>query len=592
VRNAFCQVSGVLGEAHRRIALRLLVLMLVGVLFEMLGVSLVIPVISVMTRQDFLGGGQISAQFALWSARFGPDSVAVVVVSVLAFIYIFKNAYLAVLSQMQARFAYDVQADVSHRLFVHYLAQPYIFHVEHNSAELIRNVTTEANFFASHALMPGMLLLAESMVLLGLGGVLLWMEPVGTLLVAVFVGGASVAFHLFARAKTAEWGSERQRQEGLRLQHLQQGLGGVKDVKLFGRESSFVNAFDRHNVANSYAAARQAGLQQLPRLWLETLAVCAVALLVVLEALRGHSAIDALPTVGLFAAAAFRLMPSMNRVLTALQNLRYGQVVTDMVARELVATPVMKLNGNEREKSLPFSTEIGLRKASYRYPSAAYSSITEVSLRVAKGETVGIVGSSGAGKSTVVDVLLGLLEPQEGRLEVDGADVANSLPAWRRCIGYVPQTIYLTDDTLRANVAFGVPPEQVDEAAVWRAVRLAQLEAFVTASPAGLDCAIGERGVRLSGGQRQRIGIARALYHDPDVLVLDEATSALDVDTEREVMNAIRAMHGVKTIIVVAHRLSTVEHCDRIYRLDAGRVVAEGEAAQVLSSRIPVTETE
>lgn len=583
------KVFAVLDPDQRRSAGGLFLLMLVGMAFETLGVGLVVPAMAVLMQDD---PASRSPHVASVLRLLGEPPQAVLVawaVSALALVYLVKNAFLAFLAWRQSAFAFAAQARVAHKLFARYLAEPYIFHVQHNSAQLIRNVTTEATLFGSHALLPGMLLVAEACVLVGIGTLLLLFEPVGALVVGGVVGGSAWAFNRFTRSRVARWGRLRQHHEGLKLQQIQQGLGGVKDVRVFGREAAFLAAFDQHNDAVAKVGGRQSGLQQMPRLWLELLAVGGLALLVLSMIWRERALTDVVPAVGLFAAAAFRLMPSMNRVLTALHGLRYGLPVIDMLHAELTR-PQGSEDADIAGAACSFNRGIRIDALSYRYPGAPAPALDRLTLDIHVGETLGIVGSSGSGKSTLVDVLLGLLTPEEGRIEADGRDIRDDLRGWRRQIGYVPQSIYLTDDSLRRNVAFGVPDAQIDDAAVARALAFAQLDAFVAAQPEGVHTFVGERGVRLSGGQRQRIGIARALYHDPPILVLDEATSALDVATEAEVMKAVDALQGRKTIIIVAHRLSTVEQCDRLCRLESGRVVQIGSPAEVLDQLVRTAE--
>ena len=580
------KVLAVLDPDQRRAAGGLFLLMLVGMAFETLGVGLVVPAMAVLMQDD---PAARSPHVASVLRLLGEPSQAALVawaVSALAMVYLVKNAFLAFLAWRQSAFAFAAQARVAHKLFARYLAEPYIFHVQHNSAQLIRNVTTEATLFGSHALLPGMLLIAEACVLAGIGTLLLLVEPVGALVVGGVVGGAAWAFNRFTRSRVTRWGQLRQHHEGLKLQQIQQGLGGVKDVRMFGREAAFLAAFDQHNAAVARVGGRQSGLQQMPRLWLELLAVGGLALLVLSMIWRERALADIVPVVGLFAAAAFRLLPSMNRVLTALHGLRYGLPVIDMLHAELTRPVVADEVDDAGAAGAGFSRGIRIDALSYRYPGAPAPALDRLTLDIRAGETFGIVGSSGSGKSTLVDLLLGLLTPEAGRIEADGRDIRDDLRGWRSQIGYVPQSIYLTDDSLRRNVAFGVPDAQIDDAAVARALAFAQLDAFVAAQPEGVHTFVGERGVRLSGGQRQRIGIARALYHDPPILVLDEATSALDVATEAEVMKAVDALQGRKTIIIVAHRLSTVEQCDRLCRLESGRVVQTGSPAEVLDQPV------
>jgi len=396
-------------------------------------------------------------------------------------------------------------------------------------------------------------------------------EPLGAVVVVSILGAAGWFFHRISRSHIARWGEARQYHDGLRLQHLQQGMGGVKDVKMLGREADFLNQYHMHNEQSARAGQMHSTLQQLPRMWLELLAVSGLALLVISMLAQGHALEFVLPTLGLFSAAAFRLMPSVSRVLGAVQALRYGLPVIDVLHAELnLALPeVTRTNISPA----PFRSGLKLSNVNHTYPGTVTPALKDVSLVIELGESVGFIGASGAGKSTLVDIILGLLTPDQGVVMVDDKDIQQNLRNWQEHIGYVPQSIYLTDDTLRRNVAFGLPDEQIDDAAVKRAIQSAQLEDFVSSLPDGLTTMVGERGIRLSGGQRQRIGIARALYHDPALLLLDEATSSLDTATELGVMQAVKALQGSKTILIVAHRLSTVEHCDRLYRMENGVLV-------------------
>jgi ABC-type multidrug transport system fused ATPase/permease subunit len=574
------KVHRLLTPAERRGALALLGLMLIGMTLETLCTFLVIPAIALMMQQDLAA---TYPQFQRLVALLGNPGQAELIVMVmlgLVAVYLLKNLFLAFLAWRQTRFAFGVQAQLSQRLFTTYLRQPYTFHLQRNSAQLIRNVTGEVSMFAQ-ALVAGLNILTEFLVLLGISALLLAVEPVGTLIAVLVLGGAAWVFHFGMRARLMRWGETRQLHDGLRLQHLRQGLGGAKDVKLLGREGAFLDEFRLHNLQSMRVSQYQAMLQLLPRLWLELLAVAGLATLVVSMLAQGRDMAMIMPTMGLFAAAAFRLMPSVNRVLTAAQVLRYCLPVVNTLHEEVKLAASEQPGRPARGPAAGgMQADIRLVNVGYAYPSAASRALQDLTLRIRKGESVGFVGPSGSGKSTLVDIVLGLLTPESGQVLVDGKDIQADLRAWQDQIGYVPQSIYLTDDTLRRNVAFGLAEDAIDDAAVGRAIRAAQLEEFAAGLPKGLETLVGERGVRLSGGQRQRIGIARALYHDPAVLVLDEATSALDTATESGVMQAVTALHGTKTILIVAHRLSTVAHCDRLYRLEQGRIAAESKPPQ------------
>lgn len=576
------KVYSLLTPTERHNAMMLLGLMFIGMLLETLGIGLVIPVMALLTQGEY--ASKYPALLPFFEALGNPNQQNLVIGGMLTLvgIYLVKNVFLAFLAWRQTSFTFDVGEQLSQRLFTVYLCQPYTFHLQRNSAQLLRNLTSEVGMFVS-AIAAYFSFLTEILVLLGLLALLLFIEPLGAFIVMSTLGTAAWGFHHFTRSRITHWGHIRQHHEGLRIQHLQQGLGGAKDVKLLGRETDFLEQYRLHNTMSWRIARMATTLKQLPRLWLEVLAVGGLATLVLTMLAQGRAMESVLPMLALFAAAAFRLMPSVNRILGAVQTLRFSQPVIDTLYIDLqLAIPATNAN---RIPATPFSEMLELRQVNYTYFGAPQPALNDLSLAIHCGESVGFIGASGAGKSTLVDIILGLLTPDSGELRVDGTDIHVHLRNWQNQIGYVPQSIFLTDDTLRRNVAFGLPNEQIDDVAVQHAIMAAQLEEFIASLPDGLETVVGERGVRLSGGQRQRIGIARALYHDPAVLVLDEATSALDAATERGVMQAVEALHGTKTIIIVAHRLSTVEHCDRLYRLEQGRVLEEGKTREILGRK-------
>ncbi len=422
------------------------------------------------------------------------------------------------------------------------------------------------------------IIITEGLALFGIGGLLLVSEPQGVMIVVTMMALVIWIFHFITKGRISRWGVARQMHNDLGNLHMHQGFGSVKDIKVLGRERNFLAQFKVHSDRGGQIAGSQAILQQLPRLWLELLAVAGLSVVVLSMISQGVGTDRIMPTLGLFSAAAFRLIPSVNRVLGGFQFIRYSMPTVNFLYDEvkLMATNPEVKPQSDSAASGQLQTEIRLNDICFSYPSAVNLALDHISLTIRKGESVGFIGPSGSGKSTLVDVILGLLPPGGGSILMDGQDIQTNLRAWQNQIGYVPQSIYLTDDTLRKNVAFGLAEEEIDDAAVQRAIRDAQLEEFVAGLPDGLETIVGERGARLSGGQRQRIGIARALYHDPAILVLDEATSALDTATEVCVMQAVMALRGGKTLLIVAHRLSTVEHCDRLYRLKRGKVVDDG----------------
>ena len=571
IRERFKMFS-LLNTTQRRKAYWLLFLMLIGMLLEMLGISLIVPIIMLLVQADPLAN--IPTAFQDWKdvlETLPHSKLVAITLALLVAAYALKSSFLSYLSWCRARFAFGLQAEFADRLFSIYITQPYTFHLKHNSAQLIRNASSELSTWTGNVAMPSLQLLAESLVIIGLCSLLLVFEPIGTLIVVSILAILVSLFHWLMKQRISTWGTQRQHYEGLRIQYLQQALGSIKEVKLMGRETDFKNLFRTSVFASAHAAQKQSALLQIPGLWLEFFGVIGLVTLVFTMLGLGHAPADILPTIALFAAAAFRLMPSANRTLASLQSLRFGLPVSESLYKELTL-PTSSATNQDSKEYLKFADSIVLNNVAFTYENAQTLAINEISLHIKRGESIGFLGTSGSGKSTLIDLLLGLIKPKAGNILVDNHDIHDHLRAWQNLIGYVPQTIYLTDDSLRRNIALGIPESEIDDSAIQAALRAAQLENWTDTLPQGVNTFVGERGIRLSGGQRQRIGIARALYHDPEVLVLDEATSALDSATETEVMNAVAALHETKTVIMIAHRTSTLSQCDKIYQLEYGRI--------------------
>lgn len=546
---------------------------------EALGAGLIIPAMVLMTQGDLTTKYPYVESLLKLLGNPSQSHMLVGGLVLLVGIYTVKAVFLGFLAWRQSRFAHNLQASLSYRLFAGYLSQSYSFHLQKNSAQLIRNIIGSANGI-TNVVQQGLILTSEALVLVGFLALLLWVEPAGALLVILTLGTTAFVFHRFTSKRIERWGRESQLHEGFRIQHLQQGLGGVKDVQVLGRKHEFLAQFRIHNLRSVHVAELRSTLQAFPRLLLEWLAVIGLVLLVLIMLGQGKSLDALVPTLGLFAVAAFRLMPSINRIMAAVQSVRFSTSVINTIYEELqlLDAPLLVSTG-----AVPIlKKELRLEDIGFRYPAAQSLSLKIDTLSIPRGTSVGFIGASGAGKSTLVDVVLGLLTPEQGQVYVDGVDIQKDLRGWQNQIGYVSQTIYLTDDTLRRNIAFGLSDDQIDEVAVLRAIRAAQLDQFVGKLTLGLDTLVGERGVRLSGGQRQRIGIARALYHSPSVLVLDEATSALDGVTEQDVMEAINNLSGELTILIVAHRMSTLKNCTQIVELAAGKIKRVGLYAEIV----------
>jgi ABC-type multidrug transport system fused ATPase/permease subunit len=557
--------------------IRIVVMVIVGMFLETISLGIVVPIIGILTQDDY------QQKYPFIVDIFGnlsrEELISAVMVA-MVLIYVVRSLFLFWSLWIQKGFSASVSGRLSQSLFSIYLRQPYMFHLQRNSSTLMRNAKN-ATSVVTCGVDPFLVLLTDGLVAIAMFALLIAVEPVGTLAVLLVFGLSTFVFQRTTRRRIDNWGYQVDYHETKILQHLQEGFGGAKDVKVLGRENEFLSQHEKHLGESIRINRIYNVILTLPRSFMEIITIVGLCLLVVSMVVRGRELADIVPILGLFAAAAFRVMPSINRLLMATQTLIFNRSIIASVYKDfLLDSPDSTSTGSGTK----FATQLELTDVSFKYPTAANASLQNVSLVVKRGEAVGFVGPSGAGKSTLVDVILGLFAPTSGVVKVDGQDVQQNLRNWQNQIGYVPQAIYLTDDTLRRNVAFGLNDENIDDNLVRDAIRLAQLEEFVATLPEKLETVVGERGVRLSGGQRQRIGIARALYHNPSVLVLDEATSSLDTPTEHGVMQAVQALQGSKTVLIVAHRLSTVEYCDRLYKIENARITEEGTFDKVVKS--------
>jgi ABC-type multidrug transport system fused ATPase/permease subunit len=565
----------VLQPKERRSLSGVFLLILVGTILETLSVGLMIPVLSVIASDE----RKISLFFLTIEPSFNKTQLIQLAVGLMLAVYVVKNVFLAVSTWIQRGFLTRVTSRIAARMLEVYIRQPYAFHLRKNSSSLIRN-TQDAQLIVAGGIEPMLTILTEGLVAVALFSVLVAIEPLGTICVIGVLLVATFVFQRFFDQKLQRWGALRQIQKGAIIQTIQQGLGAVKDLQVLGREDWFVDEHSERQSIDANLLRRINTVQAIPRLWLEVMAIAGLVGLVVIMLATGKDVDKIIPTVGLFAATSFKVLPSINKLVNSRQTLKVSRSTIETIHHDL-DLPV-EMNQSNVNSSFQFKS-VAVENLDFKYEQSESLVLSNISLKIMSGEAVGFVGQSGSGKSTLIDIMLGLLEPKSGSVLINGQTIENVKQSWQKAIGYIPQTIFLMDDSLRRNIAIGIADSEIDDVAIREALKSAHLEDFVASLPEGIDTVVGERGVRLSGGQRQRIGIARALYHRPSVLVLDEATSSLDTETEHGVMQAVQALQGDKTVIIVAHRLSTVEYCDRLYRLDAGRIVDEGTFDEVMN---------
>ncbi|MBT5471476.1 MAG: ABC transporter ATP-binding protein, partial [Nitrospina sp.] len=500
------------------------------------------------------------------------------------FLYVAKNIYLFILMYLQTRFSFSKHYQIKSRLFRSYMHSPYWFHLKHNSAELLRNLNLAGNVI-SMVLAPVMVCVTEVMMTLAIFGLLVWVDPASAIVITLGQGILVGGYFFMVRRKLTALGEINKRCEGKTIQQVHQGLGSIKEVKILGQEDFFDKSYSSYLWGLTNSLRSELVIGNSVRFIVETITVVLVLGVMIALLQFGEYPSSVLTTFSLFAVAAVRLMPTINRFTVNLVQIRFGipslnEIYSHLKDCEKYVTDVGERKSAER---MVFEHQVELVDVSFQYEDAPNLSLDSILLSIPKNSTVGLVGASGAGKTTVVDVIIGLLKPAKGKIMVDGKDIHESLFSWQRQIGYIPQSIYLADDTVKNNVAFGLPIESIDEDKVWKALELAQLDEFVRSAKDGLSTMVGENGVRLSGGQRQRIGIARALYYEPQILVMDEATAALDNETERVFMESVEKLGQKKTIIIIAHRLTTVKNCDTIFLLDQGRLIASGSYETLMS---------
>lgn len=578
------QLLDLLNADERRQGLLLLMSMVLVAAVETAGIASIMPFMAVVSSPELI---QTNRWLKMLFDGLGFDNqiaflrfLGIVVVAFLFFSTLLKAAN----NWLVLRFDNKINYVLARRLLAQYMSRPYEFFLNRNTAELGKNILTEARNVVIGVVSPIGDLVSRGLIALAIMALLIAVDPFVALLIASVLGGAYALVYLIARSRLHRIGLEQVDANAEKYKAADEALSGIKELKVLGREYTFLDRFSWHaerHARNNVAAGL---ISDMPRHALEVIAFGGILLVVLYLLGRDGQHETMVPLLALYAFAGYRLLPALQQIFAAFALLRRSVAALEVLHRDLTPEPGETLSAEQRLASrarlppLPLTQQLELRKLSFRYAGAPDPAVRDLDLSIRANTSVGLVGPSGCGKTTTVDMILGLLAPAAGAMHADGVPItAENLAAWQRSLGYIPQQIYISDDTVTRNIAFGIPDDEIDMDAVRNAARIAKLADFVeNEMPDGYDTVIGERGARLSGGQRQRIGIARALYRDPAVLIMDEATSALDGITEEGVMDAVHELSKKKTIIIIAHRLTTVRDCDVICLLDHGRIVMRG----------------
>lgn len=572
-------------EGKKRLYWLTLAVVVMAVL-DMVGVASIFPFLNVLSDPDVI---EQNSKLKWIYDKFhftGKNAFLIALGSVSFVILVANNILRAVISVALVRYGYGKRHILSKELLTKYLYEPYAFFLNRNTSELTFYLVSEVTRVVNGVLIPCLQVFARSLTALFIVALLIVINPVVAFVIIAVIGGSYIVIYAFVQKSLTRSGKEITEHSRRMHKSLNEAFGGIKDIKLFGREQIFIEKFSNAVRRICDCHCWQFITFQVPRYALEVLVFGGVLFIAIFIAVIQENYQNVIPIVGLYAFAAVRLMPTLQQVYLDIAKLRASLPAFEVVYQDYTAC-LGKYKEDEKnlDQTMPFLNEIEFHNISFRYPKVQEYVIEDLNLRIKSNTTVGLVGGSGAGKTTLVDILLGLLRPSGGMITVDGETVNDSnLRSWQKNIGYVPQNIHICDDTVTRNIAFGVPDNIIDLKLVQKAAELASIHDFITDKlPNGYETEIGERGVRLSGGQRQRIGIARALYYDPPLLVFDEATSALDGITEDIILEAIHNLAHRKTIILIAHRLSTVKKCDNVYLIDCGKIVDHGTYDELLS---------
>ena len=564
------KINFLITKRQRKGLVILTFLLFIGMIFEAFGLGILVPALSVLLNPDLLQSSEYLISLRDFMPNISTQNFIIFLLLAIVFVYGIKTIFLVFLTHKQNRFLSNITAYISNKLFSSYLNQPYKFHLNRNASELIKNIQVEINYLYAF-LLSLITIVIESTLLVSVLCTLIYIEPLGAISIGVFYGLLSFLFYQLTKKKLKAWGEIRQDLDKDVSKLALEGLGGIKDLLILKRTDFFEDKYSIKNYLKARINSNQGTLTQAPRFFLELISILGLISFIILMLYQNKPIETLMSTVGVFVAATFRMIPSLNRIIASIQSLKFYLPSVDVIHNEL-SHYYASNDFQKNHVDFKFESNIKLKDVNFKFSEDTLV-LNSVSLEIKKGEMIGIIGESGSGKSTLIDLIIGLNNPTSGLITIDDKYDISNFENWSSQVGYVPQTIYLSDDSIRNNIAFGLPENQINDTQINNAIEKAQLKSFIESLENGLETRVGERGVQLSGGQRQRIGVARALYNNPEVLILDEATSALDSLTEKELMKSILEFKGKITLIMIAHRLTTLKDCDIIYKMEKGKLI-------------------
>lgn len=572
--NYLGKIWNILTEEYKKKIIILFFLIIFSVFFEVLGIGLIVPLIIFLLEDNVVDKYPLLSEIAYFFSH-NLDKSALIQISLvfILLVYFIKNLLVSIISYYESKLSWGVQADIQRRLFEYYISEDLIFHTKKNSANLINNTTKEISLLF-HLIFNTVIFFSEIFVFVGIALLLIFFQPIAffsIMLISLLTLGT---YSYFTKEKISELGKIRQLEDGLIIQKIQQGLGGIRELKIYNREKEFKNLFFESNWKLFNVSWKNQFLQKIPRPLLEFSAVFSMIAVVFIFFNLNFASTNIIAILALFGVAAVRVLPSLVRVFNSVQSIQFSKPALDLIHKELQGIKIVKKEIDKKNiQPINFNKEIKIVNLSFKYPDSKNLVFDKINLSILKGKLTGIKGPSGSGKSTLVDIILGLLKPEDGKILIDGKNISVSISNWQKIIGYVPQNVFLIDDSIKKNIAFGIEEKKIDDDKISQSIINSELDSYIENLPKKAETVIGERGSRLSGGQRQRIGLARALYHEPDLLVLDETTSSLESDTEKKIMETIIKLQKNKTIILITHNQNLINQCNNIFLIKNKKII-------------------